>query len=190
MRVLLLAALLVACHKDRIEAPRFTVYASGAGCVVVADLVSQRDSSNVDLQLKACKGDRCSAPSNRNVAEGPFAPGRAKTVSYQLGDCPPEPDRIDIEVTRWGSPTNGLPTGVVDHVDKVSEDGGCRLDASVHVDGAFGDSLSILVGRDAAGKPLDRSLPFSVPKSGPHRETWRTATPCDRIATLELQPVT
>src|SRR5262249_33363833 len=53
-------ALVVACHRSgNIAAKRFTVYPDGSRCVLVADLVSDFESSNVDVVVQACAAERC-----------------------------------------------------------------------------------------------------------------------------------
>jgi hypothetical protein len=176
----------------RIEATRFTVYPLGSKCIVAADLVSTRDSSNVDLTIKACSGPTCSTPSNRQGAEGPFFHGTTKTIQYELEGCPPQPDRIVVEVSRWGSTTGlGRPVGVVDRFQKTPVDGGrCSVATFLRVLDQVVDSTVFLVARDAWGRPLDRSSPSGVPKTTePYRETHTFQVRCELITSVDVQVV-
>lgn len=181
------------CHESgSIEATRFTVAAHGTKCVVIADLVSTRDSSNVDLDIKACAASTCSASSHTGVADGPFVPGRAKTSVFEVENCPPKPDRVVVEVSRWGS-ANAIvpPRATVDHVAKTPSDGGsCNVAATVHVAQPAAASSVILVARDAETRPLDRSRALIAIPSGaaqPVTETFRV--PCERIAAVDAEVI-
>lgn len=175
----------------QVTAARFTVYPGAAGaCVVVADLVSTRNSSNVDVTLRACAGEVCSAAS-REMTEGPFMPGRAKTVQLELGGCPDGVDRIDVDVSRWGSINNALSVVEVARVEKAPRDGGgCDARVVLRPVKQIGDSLVFLVARDREGRPLDRTLPFPVPESkemSGHQDAFASA--CEAIDRLDVQVV-
>jgi hypothetical protein len=154
-----LACALLACsERGSITSRSFTVTPlSGDSCTLIADLVSDRDSSNVDITVAACSGSRCSGRSSTRT-EGPFVPGRAKTVAIELDGCPDHPDRIDVAVSRWGSRNNALPTATVEHLDKSPDETRCRIDSVLHTSAEFGDSTVFLVARDHASRPAGREL--------------------------------
>jgi hypothetical protein len=179
-----------------IKADRFTVHApayatdpQASACVVVADLVSTRDSSNVDLTIKACAGSTCSLPSHQGVPEGPFVPGRAKTIEYELERCPSQPDRILVDVSRWGSMNMGIGgNGVVTRFEKTpGDDGRCSVAASLRVQNQVTRSLAFLVARDSEARPLARTIPFNVAEPQVVTEAFSVA--CELIASMELQVV-
>jgi hypothetical protein len=188
-----LVAGLAGCKEGgSISVPTWTVHAGeGGGCTLVADLVSTRDSSNVDLTLRACAGERCSAET-REMTEGPFVPGRAKTVQVGLGGCPEAPDRIEVSVSRWGSANNPLSRVEVARVERAAADGGgCEVRVVLRSIEQSGDALVFLVARDRAWRPLERTLPFSLPEGTPmtgHPAVF--AARCETIETVELQVVT
>jgi len=52
---------------------------------------------------RACSGSTCSAASTGYPTEGSFLPGVAVTIKRELEGCPSHPDRIAVDVSRWGS---------------------------------------------------------------------------------------
>jgi hypothetical protein len=183
-------AMATACgdRSGAITASRFTVHPGPDGsCVLVADLVADRDSSNVDLTVAACAGQHCSIPS-RLITEGPFVPGRPKTIQYELDRCPARPDRVAIEISRWGSHNNALPRVVVERFDRSVVDANCTVQALLRATDQVTDSLVFLVARDGEGRPLDRTFPFGLPRStGPRQETVTFNAACDSIHAVEVQ---
>ena len=197
MRALWIAGLAVAlagCKESgSIRVPHFTAYPLESGsCVVVADLVATRDSSNVDVTMRACAGSDCSAVT-REMTEGPFVPARAKTVKFEVAGCPASPDRVEVEVHRWGSRNNALsPVSLVREERSPAAGGGCDVRVVLRRgEPIIGDALVFLVARDAEGRPLDRTLPFQVgstPGMSGHSDSFAPA--CTSIAAIEVQVVT
>ncbi|HUS64181.1 MAG TPA: hypothetical protein VMZ28_06540 [Kofleriaceae bacterium] len=197
MKVLWIAGLAVAlagCKEGgSIRVSRFTAYPrDSGGCVLVADLVATRDSSNVDVTMRACAGSDCSAVT-REMTEGPFLPGRPKTVQFDVAGCPASPDRVEVEVHRWGSPNNALSQVTLVREERApSEGGGCDVRVVLQRgEPIIGDALVFLVARDTEGRPLDRTLPFQLaPTPGPSGHSNSFVPACESVATVEVQVVT
>jgi hypothetical protein len=190
--VVVIVVALCACDRHSITATSFTVYrGDGGGCSVVADLISTRDSSNVDLEVRACGGQDCSLPSEGHPTRGSFRPGRIRTESFGFGSCPTSIDRLAIKVSRWGSSTSLLRGFTIDGVERQPQGNGCSVHAQVATDDAlgFGDSIS-LVARSADGKPAAVSLlgASRVDPPWPARVEAIFNVPCEQVHTVELQP--
>ena len=178
---------LTGCKADKVSVNAFTVRPGTAGeCEVVADLIATRDSYKVDMQVKACGPSGCSEMLAR--PNGPLSPSRPKTSMFSLKACTAQIDRIEINATEWSHRSGeGYADGNVSMVryDKSpAGEGRCKIHATIL--SKRGMPFVTLVPRDASGKPLLRTLQFSL-NEGEAEYNENVALACDAIANVEVQ---
>lgn len=153
---------------------------------MVADLTATRDSYKVDLEVKACGASGCSQVLAR--PDGPLSPSRPKTSMFSLKACPAQIDRIEINATEWshrsgeGYADNNI--AMVKYDKSPTADGRCKIHATIL--SKRGMPFVTLVPRDAAGKPLLRTLQFSL-NEGEAEYNENVGLSCDAIANVEVQ---
>ncbi len=178
---------LTACKADKVTATDFTVrQGTGGECDVVADLVATRDSYKVDIEVKACGASGCSTSLAR--PDGPFSPSRPKTSTFALKQCPAQIDRLEISASEWSHRSGD---GYIDsnvkmiRFEKASGgEGRCKVKATILT--KVGTPYVVLVPRDAAKKPLFRTLPFNTAE-GELEYNENVGVACEQIANVEVQ---